>query len=231
MAGFGNYRRDLAVLETSGGRIPSIQHNPPSALQGPSNPIAPWMSANGKGASPSPGAGSSFYHDSSDNISQGSQFSQGFRPGTAATGNTNTSESPADAYFDENERRPSVASVKTASSTGSKSSASRVGGARKKLQTFFGEAYPGKDGSDTSLPSHRKEVRSHSFARSHRERNLSSATDNTRDASPVGSRPRTPVPSSDVVPFLYQDSQVSSCVLAGHLQWIGGGSWRDSLRP
>ena len=90
----------------------------------------------------------------------------------------------------------------------------------KKLQTFFGEEFPGLDASDTSLPTqgqetpreaHQgKETRSHSFARSQRERNLSSATDTThRDASPAGSRPRTPVPSSDVVPFLYQDSQVS----------------------
>lgn len=209
MTDFGNYRRDLAVLETSSGRIPQIQHNPPTALPTP-NQVAPWMSANGTSVTPSSAFSTTFYNDSSDNLSQGSQLSPGFRPGTGLTGNTNASDSPADAYFGD-ERRPSVASVTTASSSGSKSSASR-GGIHKKLQTFFGEDFPGKDGSDSSLPSHGKEVRSHSFARSHRERerNLSSATDTTqRDASPSGSRPRTPVPSSDVVPFLYQDSQVS----------------------
>lgn len=211
MTDFGNYRRDLAVLETSGGRIPQIQHNPPTALASP-NQIAPWMSTNGSNVNVTPSSaffGTSFYNDSSDNLSQGSQLSPGFRPGTGFTGNTNASESPADAYFgDEDERRPSVASVTTASSTGSKSSTSRGAGIHKKLQTFFGEDFPGKDGSDTSLPSH-KEARSHSFARSHRDRNASSATDQTqRDASPAPSRPRTPVPSSDVVPFLYQDSQV-----------------------
>jgi adenylate cyclase len=207
MSGFGNYRRDLAVLETSGGRIPQIQHNPPTASP---NPVAPWISSNGAGALPSPGFGTSFYDDSSDNLSQASQLSPGFRPGTGLTGNTNitASDSPADPYFGD-ERRPSVASVTTASSSGSKSSANR-GGIHKKLQTFFGEDFSGKDASDMSLPSHAKEIRSHSFARSHRDRNLSSATDQTqRDASPAGSRPRTPVPSSDVVPFLYQDSQVS----------------------
>jgi adenylate cyclase len=209
MTDFGNYRRDLAVLETSGGRVPQIQHNPPTALASP-NQIAPWMSANGSSITPSSAFATSFYNDSSDNLSQGSQLSPGFRPGTGLTGNTNASDSPADAYFgDGDERRPSVASVTTASSTGSKSSVSRGGGIHKKLQTFFGEDFPGKDGSDTSLPSHGKEVRSHSFARSHRDRNHSTATDQTqRDASPAPSRPRTPVPSSDVVPFLYQDSQV-----------------------
>lgn len=198
---FGNYRRDLAVLQTSS--VPSIHHTQPSAAS--PNQIAPWMSTNGTVASPSSAFGTSFYNDSSDNLSQASQLSPGFRPGSGVTGNTNASDSPADPYFGD-ERRPSVASVTTASSQGSKSSVSRTG-IHKKLHTFFGDDFPGKDGSDTSLPSHGKEARSHSFARSHRERNHSNATDITqRDASPGPSRPRTPVPSSDVVPFLYQDS-------------------------
>lgn len=196
--GFGNYRRDLGAID--GGRI---HVSPPTAAS--PNQIAPWMSTNGTVASPSSTFGTSFYNDSSDNLSQGSQLSPGFRPGTGVTGNTNASDSPADPYFGD-ERRPSVASVTTASSQGSKSSVSRTG-IHKKLHTFFGEDFPGKDGSDTSLPSHGKEGRSHSFARSHRERQLSNATETTqRDTSPAPSRPRTPVPSSDVVPFLYQDS-------------------------
>ncbi|PBP26979.1 adenylate cyclase [Diplocarpon rosae] len=205
MSDFGNYRRELAVLETSGWPIPKIQHNPPTALGSPKQ-IAPWMSTNGTEASPSSAFGTSFYNDSSDNLSQVSQLSPDPRPGTGFTGNANPGDYPADIYF-EDERRPSVASVATASSQGSKSSVSRQG-IRKKLQTFFGEDFPGRDGSDTSLPPQGKEARSYSFARSHRERKLSSATDKTpRDASPGPSRPRTPVPSSDVVPFLYQDSQ------------------------
>ncbi|TGO11705.1 hypothetical protein BTUL_0103g00020 [Botrytis tulipae] len=208
MADFGNYRRDLAVLETSGGRIPQIHHNPPTAIAS-SNQIAPWMS-NGGSATGSPNGFTSFYNDSSDALSQASQLSPVARPGTAVTGNTNASDSPADALFgDGDERRPSVASITTASSTGSKGSVSRaVGGLHKKLTSFFGED---PTSSDTSLPSQQgKEARSHSFARSHRDRNHSSATDHGhyRDASPAGgSRPRTPVPSSEVVPFLYQNSQ------------------------
>ncbi|RFU32448.1 hypothetical protein B7463_g3879, partial [Scytalidium lignicola] len=204
LSGFGNYRRDLAVLETSGSRIPQIQHNPPTAAS--PHQIAPWMSANGPGAQPSSGFSTSFYDDSSDNLSQASQLSPGFRPGTGLTGNTNTTESPADQFFGD-ERRPSVASVTTASSSGSKSSIGR-GTIHKKLHNFFGEEFPGKDGSEVSLPAHGREHRSHSFARSHRDRNSSNATEHApRDSSPGGSRPRTPVPSSDVVPFLYQEAQ------------------------
>ncbi|QSZ32599.1 hypothetical protein DSL72_002178 [Monilinia vaccinii-corymbosi] len=210
MADFGNYRRDLAVLETSGGRIPQIHHNPPTAIAS-SNQIAPWMS-NGGGATGSPNGFTSFYNDSSDALSQASQLSPVVRPGTAVTGNTNMSDSAADAFFgDGNDRRPSAASITTASSTGSKSSINRVaGGLHKSLKNFFGEDPSGISSSDTSLPSQGKEVRSHSFARSQRDRINSSATEHGhyRDASPAGgSRPRTPVPSSEVVPFLYQNSQ------------------------
>ena len=221
LAGFGNHRRELAVLETSAGRIPSIQHNPPTAVQSTPNQVAPWMSANGKDVDhPSTGFGSSFYDDSGDTPPHRFQPP----PGGRGEGTPSTSERHSDALF-EHERRPSAASVTTLSSSGSKSS--RGGGLQnKKLQTFFGEDFPGRDGSDTSLPTQgqetpretaqEKEGRSHSFARGHRERNLSSATDTThRDASPAGSRPRTPVPSSDVVPFLYQDSQVSHSFVVG----------------
>lgn len=201
---FGNYRRDLSVLGASTG-IPSISHNPPTAAS--PNQVAPWMSTNGSIASPSSAFGTSFYNDSSDNLSQASQLSPGFRPGSAKA-NTNASDSPADPYFGD-ERRPSIASITTASSQGSRSSVSRTAGLHKKLHTFFGDDFPGRDGSESSLPSQGKEVRSHSFVRSQRERHGSNATDTTpRDASPGASRPRTPVPSSDVVPFLYQDSTV-----------------------
>lgn len=210
MSDFGNYRRDLAVLDPAGSRIPQ-QQSSNAAPNAASNQVAPWMSSsNGPDntvMTPSSTFGTTFFNDSSDNLSQVSQLSPGFRPGAQFPGHV--TDSPADAYFgDRDERRPSLASVNTASSAGSKSS--RAGGIHKKLQTFFGEDYPGKDGSDSSLPSHAKDSRSHSFARSQRGRNASNATDQTqREASPAQSRPRTPVPSSDVVPFLYQDSQVS----------------------
>lgn len=211
VSSFGNYRRDLAVLETSGGRsIPQIQHNPPTAAS--PNPIAPWMSSNtGSPVVPSSIFGTSFYNDSSDALSQGSQLSPGFRPGTGRTANTST-ESPEPTYFDDN-RRPSVASITTASSSGSKSSAVRTG-IHKSLKGFFGEDFPGREGSETSLPAapngkELKDQRSNSYSRN-RNHSTATETNTARDSSPVPSRPRTPVPSSDVVPFLYQDSQVST---------------------
>ncbi|KAL3419048.1 adenylate cyclase (protein phosphatase 2C) [Phlyctema vagabunda] len=210
MADLGNHRRHLAVLDSAGaGRIPTMQQIPPTATS--PNPIAPWMSGNGN-AEPASAFGTSFYNDSSDNVSQASALSPAFRPGTGFTGNTiASSDSTQETYGDG--RRPSVASITTASSSGSKTSSINRSGIHKKLQTFFGEDLPSRDGSDTSLPLHTKEqkerpakdLRSNSFARSTRERNLSSST--AREASPGDSRPRTPVPSSDVVPFLYQEAQ------------------------
>lgn len=197
MSDFGNYRRDLAVLETSGGRVPQIQHTLPTAAS-PSQ-IAPWMSSNGS-PTVATSAFTSFYNDSSDALSQASQLSPGFRPGTGQT-----LDSPEAAYFGD-DRRPSVASVTTASSQGSKNSSARQ--TYKKLQGFFGEEHPGKDEDPGN---HAKDARSNSFSLRHRDRKHSTSTEvgQPRDSSPEPSRPRTPVPSSDVVPFLYQDSQVS----------------------
>jgi adenylate cyclase len=212
---FANYRRDLSVLETSGGRIPSIQHNPPTASS-PHNLNAPWMPPQNGPAMPSNTFGTSFYDDSSDTHSVASQLSPGLRPGT---GRTASDPEPTTTHDDE--RRPSLASIATASSSGSRGSVVRAG-LHKKLQGFFGEEYTGREGkewkdrkegregSETNVPSQTfgKEHRSNSYSR-HRDRKTSTATD-VRDSSPAPSRPRTPVPSSEVVPFLYQDSQVSS---------------------
>ncbi|KAF7551298.1 hypothetical protein G7046_g7762 [Stylonectria norvegica] len=205
MSDLANYRRDLSVLETS--RVPQIQHNPPTATTNPQ--IAPWMTSNG-GSTSSSAMPTSFYNDSTDNLSIASQLSPGnpYPPSRSGAAPSNQ-EPPENAYFNDS-RRPSVASVLSASSQGSKSSLTR--GGYRKLQGFFGEEYPGKDSSESSLPTSvvaGKDQRGRSYSHSrptHRDRNYSNATDNTREVSPSSSRPRTPVPSSDVVPFLYQDN-------------------------
>ena len=144
------------------------------------------------------------YDDSSENHSLNSQLSPSLRPGTSRT----FGDQEADAHDDE--RRPSLASVATSGSYGSRGSVVRTG-IHKKLQGFFGEEYSGRDSSDTSLPAQGtgKEHRSNSYSR-HRDRKPLSAAE-VRDSFPLPNRPRTPVPSSDVVPFLYQDSHVSAC--------------------
>lgn len=212
MSDLANYRRDLAVLETS--RVPQIQHNPPTA--GPTPQIAPWMSSNGSGAgAPSSGVSMSFYNDSSDSLSIASQLSPGFPSTSGRAGAASSSqESPEAASFN-NDRRPSAASILTASSQGSKASGTR--GGFRKLQGFFGEEFPGRDSSDGSLPTSLagKDQHSRSYSHSrptHRDRNYSNATDHTREASPSSSRPRTPVPAPEVVPFLYQDNTVSAAL-------------------
>ncbi|KAI2602365.1 adenylate cyclase [Hypoxylon sp. NC1633] len=206
MSDLANYRRDLAVLDPSGSRIPQIQRDPPTANPNSQHSIAPWMSVNGSAVASPTGFGTSFYNDSSDNVSTASQLSPALRLGAPRPAQASSNDSPDAAYFTD-DRRPSATSMTTTSSQGSKNSGR---GGLKKLQGFFGEENPGRDSSDTSLPAppqHQvKEQRSYSFNRPRRGRNDSNATDHTREPSPSSSRPRTPVPSSDVVPFLYQEA-------------------------
>lgn len=180
-----NYRRDLAVLD------------PPRGHPNPANYAA------------------SLVDESADNMSIFSQFSPGLHglgSRTGASSSLGMQDSPEQLYYTDG-RRPSAASVTTtASSTGSKASGPR--GGFRKLQGFFGEEFPGRDSSESSLPTSYmgKDQRSRSYSHTrptHRDRNYSNATDHTRDASPASSRPRTPVPAPEVVPFLYQDNTVS----------------------
>ncbi|KAA8909492.1 hypothetical protein FN846DRAFT_776233 [Sphaerosporella brunnea] len=111
------------------------------------------------------------------------------RPGTAPSSGAAGSQ---DSYFPPDEtRRPSVASVVTnASSTGSKSS---IG--RSFYQKIFGETSGESPGSsESSLPPNVTPRSQYGF---------------TRPVTPTISRPRTPVPPSEVVPFLYQDPEVA----------------------
>lgn len=225
-----NHRRDLANLETS--RLPDIQQEPATAGTTPlAHQIAPWAADD---AAPPPppaktGAGG-FYNEFND----GPFMGVASQPGGSMSGSMSSlprnganygfQDPPEPPYYND-ARRPSVASVATASSTGSKTSMSR--GGLRKLQGFFGEEFPGREGSDStgSLPASiagkDQHARSYSHSRpSHRDRKASNATstDQTRDASPSSSRPRTPVPAPEVVPFLYQDNSVSTSLVLS--MWI-----------
>ena len=189
------------MLESpGGGNVPSISRVSPTAGT-PLAQVAPW--ANNSTVVPSSAFPGSFLDDSSENL----QLSPSFRPDSGRTG---TSDSP-DVAYDGDERRPSVTSATTVSSQGSRSSISRAG-FHKRLTGFFGEDFTGHDapphGSQTSLTTNNgRELSTHS----QRDRNNSVQTNNTegRTASPTSSRPRTPLPSSDVVPWVFQDPQVS----------------------
>lgn len=125
------------------------------------------------------------------------QLSPHQRPPTAPAGSG--SPGPTDSYFpNEETRRPSVASVATnASSTGSKSSIGRT-----IINKLFGPTDQDDSGRTSELSIHQ---------------NASRQQLQQRPGTPTGPpRPRTPVPSSEVVPFLYQDPQVGfgrTCVM------------------
>lgn len=121
-----------------------------------------------------------------DHSNEQFQLTPNGRPGTAPN-SASTPVQAGDSYFPSDERRPSVAS-----STGSKSSKSRYRG-------FFGGGSGGTEpanespgSSESSLPPNVTPRTHHGFARPN---------------TPTSSRPRTPVPSADVVPFLYQDPE------------------------
>lgn len=175
-----------------------------------------------------------FYDDIADSMSLNSQASP-VMPAGPFRSQHNPSASfdsaMAEPTYYEYDRRPSAASVNTASSQGSKTSAQR--GGMRKLQGFFGEEFPGRESPDghslsvslsagigqsgNHFGSHShsfsigtsKDQRSRSYSHTRlpqRDRNFSNATD--KDASPSSSRPRTPLPAPEVVPFLYQDNSV-----------------------
>ena len=190
MMGLGDHRRELSVLQT-----PSYIRNSPSSGPG----LSPAGTANGFPSATTPVSAASTNNGShgflnsnpfdpyqSDHFQSSSQY----RPGTAPGPNGSTSSGTIgpDSYFPQDDRRPSVASLATnASSTGSKTS---IG--RSIVRRIFGEDDKESPGSsDSSLPQNNVLQRPSAAY--------------TRTNTQTGSRPQTPVPSSDVVPFLYQD--------------------------
>ncbi|KAF1809004.1 adenylate cyclase protein [Eremomyces bilateralis CBS 781.70] len=141
--------------------------------------------------------GNSFYDDSNEDIAQ---LSPGFRPGSKDD----------DPGYEGEVRRPSVASQNTAGSSGSKTS-SHSRSFHKKLHGFFGDEYAeavSRQNSQTSLPPGAL----YSFADSsqsrarHRNNSFNHMGVGSRPASPRShSRPRTPLPSSEVTPWEFQD--------------------------
>jgi adenylate cyclase len=153
---------------------------------------------------------SSFYDDSSE---EAAQRSPGLRPGS----------SQEDIYT--GDRRPSVASATTISSIGSKSSVGR--GFHKKLNTFFGDEFPGleavsRQNSESSLPPNAlanapgssssnnngnlslPRGRNNSTASTLQALNSQSSRSRPTSPSSLVARPRTPH-ASEVTPWEFQD--------------------------
>ena len=149
---------------------------------------------------PSSVFGNSYYNDSAENVGQ---ISPGFSP-------QNGMGFPNDG----DDRRPSIASATTVSSSGSKSSTGKI---HKKLQGFFGEDYKGLEepSRQTSESSSMQGTNPGLTPTSSGQRRNTAINDGGKGSSPPSpssSRPRTPAqqgPTYDVTPWAYQESQVS----------------------
>ncbi|KAL6707819.1 hypothetical protein ACN47E_003719 [Coniothyrium glycines] len=196
---FGDHRKQLAVLETSGARVPSISRNPPTATSANSQ-VAPWASAS-NGANMANSVWSTFFNDSNEDLAQ---LSPGFgRPGTG-------SREDSMGFPVKDDRRPSVASATTVSSNGSKSSI-RTGGFHKRLQNVFGEDFPADERQNSQTSLNGPYVTDTQSLRGQRNRGnslnntIGGGSYHSRPASPSSSRPRTPQASSEVTPWDFQD--------------------------
>ena len=179
------------------GPIPSLSRRPPS--KAPNADIAPWMDDGLPALSTHGLTSSNSFHDGHSKA----QPTPSFR---TDSGRTADSESP-DPMFLNNVRRPSLTSANTADSQSSMAKVSTTRGTPyKKVAGFFGdEGRQSPRGSDTSIPNtlQREQTASSRHGSRHASR------DEGRPISPSTSRPRTPLPSSDVVPWLFQDFKVS----------------------
>ena len=193
-----DYRQDKGKMEVVKGTMPSVSKRPPST-EAPNADIAPWMDEGLPALSTHGLTSSHFFNDGPSKA----QPSPSFRPDS---GRTADSDSP-DPMFLSNDRRPSLASATTIDSQSSLSKASTSKGTSyKKVAGFFGDEYrQSPRSSDTSIPSTLQ--REQTASSRHGSRNAS--RDEGRPISPSSSRPRTPLPSSDVVPWLFQDFKVS----------------------
>ena len=199
------------------GPIHHMSRRPP-AKKGPNADIAPWMDDGLPALSTHGLTSSNSYNEGPPKT----QPSPSFRPDSERT---TDSESP-DPMFLSNDRRPSLASATTVDSQSSLSKTSaNKGTPYKKVAGFFGDdGRQSPRGSDTSIPGtlQREQTASSRHGSRHASR------DEGRPISPSSSRPRTPLPSSDVVPWLFQDFKVSldisvwimqsvcTCVRDGH---------------
>ncbi|GIZ49067.1 hypothetical protein CKM354_001210700 [Cercospora kikuchii] len=176
------------------GSTPALRQHPPTAQ------AMAWSNSNDNHNTAMPQSifTGSFYNDSNENLSQ---ISPGYAPANGM-------------YFPDGEdRRPSIASATTISSTGSKASVrDRM---QKKLQGFFGEADV-PIGTESRQNSEASSVQNGPLppfapgASAGRNRNNSMNDAMMRSGPPSpGSRPRTPgpQPSSEVTPWVFQDPE------------------------
>ena len=189
-APFQNYRKELSAADSP--NIPTTPQDPPTA---PLAQVAPWASNE---HSPSPATAMlppsrNFF----DEPRERARSSHSKRPSTSRT---DTSDS-LEPWRSRHDRRPSIASEATANSQASSEKTSGTKPKARKLTGIFGgEDHRGSHPySDKTLSSSNISLRT---------RTNSIQTKDDGRVSPTSSRPRTPLPSSDVTPWVFQDFQV-----------------------
>ena len=189
-SGFSNHRKALAVLGADDytRSYNSSPHPPPAHAARSSrdavDSVAPWVTTSGLDGS------GTFFNDTSEY--EASPASATFRP---TTGRTFASE-PAEMDYSRDTRRPSTASM--TSSTGSKSSISKPW--RKKSKGIATDEHTGPDDTDDNHPPSRRGGPIDQLKA--RERANSDGSDPSQ--RPSRSRAETPLPSSDITPWVYQ---------------------------
>ncbi|CAL5872353.1 uncharacterized protein PFLUO_LOCUS6617 [Penicillium psychrofluorescens] len=209
--GFNPHRKGLGALgpeddtRQSTSSSPRPQPiNPPRVVNDDLESIAPWVITGG-----TEGPGTFFNDFSEHEASPASPTFHTFqRPPTSHT----ISSEPADVDYNGEYRRPSVASETTVSSQGSRSSAG--GKRRRKLQGFFGDDFtpPGalpeaEHGKRHSVSKHLGPVdQLKARERANSDGGGRNMGDNSEAASqrPLRQRAETPLPSSDITPWVYQ---------------------------
>ncbi|KAL9021446.1 MAG: hypothetical protein Q9185_001343 [Variospora sp. 1 TL-2023] len=154
----------------------------------PDAQIAPWLSADFSTSNRGADTGS-FFEDRSRRAIQANE--------------------PVDPLFCGSDRRPSMASATTVSSQNSvpisRASTSR-GNPNKRLGAFFGDdGLDSARSSDTGVITTGRDPSASSQTRKARHNSVQTNNTDGRTSSPSSSRPRSPLPSSDVTPWLFQD--------------------------
>lgn len=207
---FGSHRKALAVLGTDepGPPLTTNSNARPSALNlnnSDNHQPDPEPSLSSSPMIPPTDAPSTFFHDYSEQDT--SPAHNIFRPGTAQT----YASEPLELDYNGDHRRPSVASAMTVSSQGSKSSAGAL--FRKKLQGFFGDEYVGngdsRHDSDNLTQSSATKPSSLDHFRARERANSDGSRNSGASQAQNQARSQTPLPSSDITPWLYQSYHVS----------------------
>ncbi|KAL8771908.1 MAG: hypothetical protein Q9209_002846 [Squamulea sp. 1 TL-2023] len=200
--GMSNTIRDCGRDQSALSKLPEERgptaSRPAPSASAPDDEIAPWLSTR-----PSTFNGAAHNGSFFDDRPANTQSPMTNRPGTRA------SES-FDPMFYNDDRRPSMASATTVSSQNSapiSRTNTNLGMQHRRLGAFFGDdGHDSPRSSDTSLLTTGRDHSTSSQSRKARHNSVqTNNTDGGRTGSPSSSRPRSPLPSSDVTPWLFQD--------------------------